>query len=328
MNGYLDIDIAIQNAVNAGCRMFVLEIDYFNDCTSPDSKYYPRLVVRDKQGKLIINPVSLVPFCDTSSKSTISDVCNKINFYAFASSCQNASDPVIIVLYFLRQPPGSYKSSAVLDYFSHVATAISSAFSTRLLTNELQGGTFYRQKQESNLLIGNITNYSGKVLIFNNANTNGFREVQSYASTDDLDFLTNLRLSYTQTSLGITDNSTTTQGILETAEDYMAIPSDRVDDFIESIKQKWTICLSSDPSIPVGDKSYKKITSDFGVNCIPICIFDDANKFMFSDGTFKTYSFIPKKKPLRYIKPAIAIPAEPNPSMNANGGILRAPILG
>jgi hypothetical protein len=187
--GYFDPDTAIQLAVKAGCRTFVLEIDYLDECTGETVRYFPRIVVRDAQGKLRINYNSSKPRCNSSDNSTIRDVCEKINYYAFASSCQNKDDPVVIVLYFLRQPPGSYKSKTVLDYYSHVAKALA-PFKNRLLGIELEGGTYYRQSQEGRLLINNITTYNGKVLIFSNANTSGFRETKIYSSNEDLDFLT------------------------------------------------------------------------------------------------------------------------------------------
>ena len=326
--GYWDPDLSVQTSVKAGCRTFVLEIDYLDECKGETIQYFPRIVVRDAQGKMRIKYNSNRPICNSPQYSNIRDVCDKINFYAFADSCQNASDPVIIVLYFLRQPPGSYKSKTVLDYYSNVAKALA-PFQNRLLNNELDGGTYYRQKQEGRLLINNIKEYSGKVLIFNNANTTGFRDTQIYSPNEDLDFLTNLRLLYTQTKLGVTDNSGAAPfGILETAEDFMIIPPDRTDEVVEATKLRWTICFSQDPSTPVTKDTYNKITSTFGVHCVPIMMFDTiASDFMFKDDTFKTYSFIPKPEPLRYIKPPVVIPAEPNPSTNANQGLLRAPTV-
>ena len=324
--GYWDPDIAVQMAVKAGCRTFILEIDYLDECNGENMKYFPRIVVRDVQGKLRIYYNSNSPFCNSLTHSNIRDVCEKINFYAFADGCQNRDDPVVIVLYFLRQPPGSYKSKTVLDYYSNVAKALS-PFQNRLLKNELEGGTYYRQSQEGRLLINNIKDYSGKVLIFSNANTTGFRETQVYLPNEDLDFLTNLRLMYTQTKLGVTENGTTAPfGILETAEDYMIIPTDREEEIAEATKLRWTICLSQDPSKSVTKEIYNKITSTFGVHCVPIILFDTNNDFIIDK--FKTYSFIPKPEPLRYIKPPIVIPAEPNPSTNANHGMLRAPTIG
>jgi len=327
--GYWSPDIAVQLAVNAGCRTFVLEIDYLDDCTGDTTKYFPRIVVRDVQGKLRINYKSNKPFCNSFAHSNIRDVCEKINFYAFSSSCQNASDPVIIVLYFIRQPPGSYKSKTVLDYYSNVAKGLS-PFQNRFVQSEIYGGSFFRQKQEGRLLINKITDYNGKVLIFSNANTTGFRETQIYPSNEDLDFLTNLRLYYTQTQLGITANDDGVPfGILETAEDYTIIPPDRTDTVAEATKLRWTICFSKDPSKSITPAVYKQITNSFGVHCVPILLFDTkGNNYMFKDNTFKTYSFIPKPEALRYVKPPVVIPGEPNPTTDAKGGMLRAPTVG
>jgi hypothetical protein len=327
--GYWSPDIAVQLAVNAGCRTFVLEIDYLDDCTGDTTKYFPRIVVRDVQGKLRINYKSNKPFCNSFAHSNIRDVCEKINFYAFSSSCQNASDPIIIVLYFIRQPPGSYKSKTVLDYYSNVAKGLS-PFQNRFVQSEIYGGSFFRQKQEGRLLINKITDYNGKVLIFSNANTMGFRETQIYPSNEDLDFLTNLRLYYTQTQLGITANDDGVPfGILETAEDYTIIPSDRTDTVAEATKLRWTVCFSKDPSKSITPAVYKQITNSFGVHCVPILLFDTkGNNYMFKDNTFKTYSFIPKPEALRYVKPPIVVPGEPNPTTDAKGGMLRAPTVG
>ena len=327
-NGYMDPEIAVQMAVNAGCRVFVLDIDYLDDCiTDSDVSYFPQLVVRDAQGKLIIRYTSNRPMCNTTTQSNLRTVCDKINLYAFSDSCQQSSDPVVIVLHFLRQPPGSYKSTAVLDYYSHVAKALS-PFKNRFLTNELDGGTFYRQKQEGRLLINKITDYNGKVLVFSNANTSGFREIP-YSPSEDLDFITNLRLSYTQTKMGVTDNeSGTVYGILQAAEDFTTIPPDRTDTVVEQTKLCWTVALSRDPTKPVSQEVYQQITGTTGVHCVPAILFDPTeNDYLFDDKTFKTYGFMPKPKELRYIKPPVVTPAKPNPSTDSKGGMLRAPAI-
>jgi len=321
---YYDPDIAVQNAVAAGCRTFVLEIDYIQDCES--SQYFPTLVVRDKQGKLMVQPSSNKPKCNSNAYSTIRDTCEKINYYAFGSSCQNASDPVTLVLYFLRQPPGAYDSTTVLTYFSNVAKMIQ-PLSTRFLKNE-PTGTYYRQKQEGQILMNHINSYNNKVLVFSNANTSGFRGKQ-YPANDDLDFLVNLRLSYTQTQLGITDNTSgSTFGILETAENFMIIPTDRAENIVNDTKIKWTICLSKDPDVSVTKEVYDTITGKFGVHCVPIIMYDiPNNQYMFSDKLFKKHSYIPKPKELRFVRPPVIVPAEPSKKMDANQGFLRAPTM-
>lgn len=321
-NGYMSPDVAVQSAVQAGCRVFVLDIDYLDDCGTP---YYPRIVVRDAQNKLQIRRSSDVPFCPTADHSNLRTICEKIQYYAFSDECQQSTDPVVIVLYFLRQPPGSASSMTVLNYFSQVAKALA-PFQNRLLTNELEGGSFYRQKQESRLLINNITTYKGRVLIFSNANTSGFRDVTTFSPMDDLDYLVNLRLSYTQTALGITQNASSSFGILDTAENYTVIPADRVDEMAENTKMRWTICLPKDPMTPVSKETFSRITSQFGVHCVPMTIFDP-HVHLFTEALFKTYGFAAKPPALRYIKPPVVVPGVPNVSTDAKGGRLRAPTM-
>jgi hypothetical protein len=325
--GYFDPDTAVQLAVQSGSRVFVLEIDYLEDCDNPTQQYFPQIVVRDVHGRLRMKPTSKGLICENTMTSNIRQVCEKINFYAFSSSAQNASDPVVIVLYFLRQPPGSYKSKTVLDYYSNVAKAME-PLRNRMITNEIFGGSFYRQRQPERLLINKITDYNRKVLVFSNANTSGFREV-SYKPNEDLDFIVNLRLLYTQTKLGVTENdSGSIYGILQTTDDYLQIPPDRTQEIVDSTKLRWTICLSRNPFTPINKQVYEQVTKTFGVNCIPIQLFDMNNNFMFTDETFKIYSYQPKPEPLRYIKPGVAIPGEANPLMNANQGKLRGPTVG
>jgi hypothetical protein len=324
-DGYMDPDMGVQYAIKAGCRVFVIDIDYLEECGSDN--IYPRFNVRDQQGKMMQNLASDQPVCNGPGSSNLKKLCEKINYYAFADSCQNATDPVIIVLYFLRKPNGSYKSQTVLDYYSKVATCLE-PFSNRLLKNEIFGGTFERQKQESRLLMNRITDYNGKVLIFSNANTNGFRDVKTYSEKDDLDYFVNLRLGYTQKPLGITENDAPF-GVLESAENYMIIPSDRSDAVLESTKIKWTLCLPQDPLQTVPAATYKSITGTFGVNCVPVMIFDTVNcKYMFQPPLFSPYSFLPKPLNLRYIKPPIVVPGAPSKSMDAKGGMLREPVVG
>jgi hypothetical protein len=320
VNGHFSPDIGIQAAVHAGCRVFVLDIDYLDSCS-----YYPRLVVRDAQGKLQMNPDSS-PLCQSPDQSNLKQLCSKINFHAFADSTAQKTDPLVIVLFFHRVPPGAYNSKTVLDYYSAVAEALA-PFKNRILTNEANGGAYYRQKQEGQLLINSITDYSGKVLVFSNANTIGFRESTLYEPMKDLDYMTHLRLAYTQTQLGVTENGTgSIYGVLQTAEDFTVIPSNQTADIVQQTKQRWTICLPRDPSQSVSAEVYKKI-SNMGVNCVPAVLFDPASSYLFTDSTFKKHGFVPKPAELRYTKPPSIAGGKANPKMDANGGMLTGPTL-
>ena len=330
-NGYFNSDIAIQHSVNLGCRVFVLDIDYYEG-NGITTTYIPRICVQDVQGKNMIQFNDKYKLNDPVGE--IRRVCESINTYAFSSACQNAADPVIIVLYFHRKPPGSKNDTAVLTYYSKVAEALG-PFQNRLITNEVHNGVFHRQKQEDNLLYGNITNYTGRVLIFSNADTSGFRDsIVPYQPYKDLDFLVNLRLSYTETALGITEKDTPSFGILQSVDNYTSIPADRMDAMKEQTKKKWTICLSSNPSIPVSPEIYNKITSLYGINCVPAFLFDtEASSFLFAANLFEKNGYIPKPCPdpktsscLCYIPPAIAVPGLASATMNSDGGNLPSPI--
>jgi hypothetical protein len=191
-----------------------------------------------------------------------------------------------------------------------------------MLTNELEG-IYYRQKQENQLLINPISSYEGRVLLFSNANTSGFRTL-SYPVEEDLDYMVHLRLGYTQTKLGVTDQDAHF-GVLQTIEDFTVIPSDRAEDVMEQTKQKWTVCLGQDPLASVAG-SYGKVTQGFGVNCIPVSLFDEvAVKGVM--GGFKGHGWMAKPLKLRYIKPPVVVPGVPNPSTDAKGGALRSPVV-
>jgi hypothetical protein len=333
-DGYFSPTPSVQMAVNAGCRVFVLDIDYI-DKQCETGNYVPRIVVRDTKGRMMIQYNEQYQLNNPDGE--IRQVCNEINTYAFGAGCQNRDDPVIIVLYFLRTPPGDSRSNTVLRYYSAVAKSLE-VFNNRLLSNETTGGIFHRQRQESLLLKGSIKNYQGKVLIFSNSNTKGFRDTTlSFPSNEDLDFLVNVQLSYSQSKMGSTEKDLTTFGILQSADDFMTIPSKDKSDVIAQTRNKWTICLSSNPSLPVSKETFEFITKTYGVQCVPANLFDiEASKFLFTDKWFEVNGFKPKEcekctdpnsNECLCVVPAVTVVAGPanRQAVDANGGQLRTP---
>jgi hypothetical protein len=333
-NGYFDPGIAVQTAVNAGCRVFVLEISDLHSCSG--NAHFPRIVVRDVQGKSLIKSSSDCYPCNTLAHSNIMDVCDKINTYAFGDSCQNRDDPVILVLYFLDAQPGPFNSKRTLDYYSAVAKCMK-PLRDKCLINELTGN-YDRQRQQSTLLQHKITDYNGKVLIFSNANTDGFRDTNAptYDAMEDLDFIINLRLNYTLTTqLGITELNGNGNGSLQAVEDYLLIPSNNQQAAITQATNNWTIALSSsNPMKTVSSGNYATLTQTYGVHCVPLLLFDMStdptqdNSYMYkvSKSTSKHYSFIPKPTDLRYHPTTVTGTQIPNIT-NANGGILPTPVI-
>ena len=329
--GFFDADIAVQYAVKAGCRAFVLDIDFVEQCMSCDqTTYNPYLVVRKGTGAGNENSDYLVNWngdlCKNINQTTVDGVCTAINRYAFSNqSCQNSTDPVIIVLNFLRMPDLTDRCSLKnLNYYSQVAKALQ-VFGTRLY-QQAANGNYFRQLQPDQLLLNKITDYNGKVLIFNNADTTGFdpsicNNVPKYEPKDDLNYYTNLQLHYSMKQLGVTDNNTG-NGILDSADEYLNIPPRESAVSKLNTTNKWTICLPSNPLKPVSESTFTSITNTFGVHCVPITLFDTSNDFMFSTTYFEKYSFRPKPKELRRAAPKAIIPAIPNLDQYNAGGQL------
>jgi len=327
MDGYLDPAEAVAIASQAGCRVFVIDIDYMGSTKNA----YPRIVVRDRQNKSVAETVSNGAEKQTDKNSNIRQVADAIALNALQSSLPQSSDPVILVLNFLRLP-GSKKSDVTLDFYSAVARNLEPLYQY-MLHNE-STGTYNRQSQEGRLLTNPISSYSGKVLVFSNADTSGFRDAPAgkYTAKQDLDFLVNLRLYYNQSKIGVTESPQgQVFGLLEKVGDYQIIPSDRKDQIIERMKLQWTIVLPNDPAFSPTKEEFEKASS-FGVNCVPIAIWDENigtnQDYIFNarQGVFPVFSIKAKPAELRYKKPRAIVPPTPSQQLDAKGGSLRQPI--
>ena len=323
--GYFDPDLAVTSALKMGCRTFVLEIDYMEDCED----YFPRLVVRDVNGRSRSLASSSLPVCNSIQFSNIQAVCKTLRAAAFGPTVQNPNDPLIVVLYVLRLPPrdrAGTGSKTLLTYLSNIAKCVAPLLD-KTIDNIGTGGTFARQQQESTLLTNNIADYQGRVLFFSNADTSAFRDATGYSATEDLDYIVNLRLAYTQTQLGCTSNKVPNAfSILDTAESYKTLPPDQIESMRDQTKLRWTICFAADPSKPVDQPTYDEITNDIGVHCVPIQLWDTTTtNYMFDADHFKVWSFTPKASELRFRRPPVAVPQEQVPQANAHGGLLRTP---
>jgi hypothetical protein len=338
--GAFDPDTAVLAALKMGCRTLVLEIDYYDSdtCQVP----FPRLAVRDKpnvDGKMAnLSDLNSDVICQNPQQSNINDVATSIARYAFSNSVANPTDPLIVVLYILRVPPNDGKSDynkTLITYYRHIARALQPLQSTAV--NILAaGGNYSRQAQESALLLSNpISTYSGRTLIFCNADTSVFRKARRIPIEEDLDYMVNLRLTYSQNQLGMTLNSSTNSngtkyGLLETVDGYMTTPTERLAGLQASTKSVWTMCLDADPKVIIPLKSTNQLQKTIGVHCVPIQIWStgtDSYDYMFDKDHFKVWSFLPKPKDLRYTIPKTVIPAKAAPQTNSNAGRLTAPSI-
>ena len=335
-SGFFDSNNAVLAALKMGCRTPVLEIDYYGDvCLNP----YPRLVVRDATNANVSNPKSDVQ-CQNKSQSNIADVAAAIAQYAFSNSVPNPADPLIVVLYILRIPRGDSSQNrdrVKTTFFSNIAESLKPLL-PYAVNSLAAGGNYSRQAQESKLMTNPISTYSGQVLFFCNADTSVFRSQSDIPNNLDLDYLVNLRLCYnitppdpkdengnTVTQSTSTNSNGTKWAILDTVEEYMQIPNDRLTPIQTTTNSMWTILFDKDPSVIVPEKSADQVMDKIGVHCVPIQIWDAGYNYMFDKKHFGIHSWIPKPPNLRYTIPSTAIPAPAAKQTDANGGSLRAP---
>ena len=337
-NGFFDIQTSVTAALRSGCRCLVLEIDYLDTCNT----IFPQLVVRDIQGKSQVRGSSLNQACDSlhtdpntstlPTRSTIYDAATVIANTAFGWNLSNSSDPVIIVLYFLRTPPANMAgdNSQLLDFYKGVAQGLKPLLRYSI-DNIGPGGTFARQAQELTLLTNDIRDYKGHCLFFCNADTSVFRGTNTPTNLD-LDYIVNLRLVYTQSQLGATTNvlanpNASKGGILDTVESYKTIDPQQIGTVQKSTRLTWTMNMDANPSVVVPNTDANYLFNTIGTHSLPIQIWAPDYNYMFTDSLFKSYSYMAKPQGLRYTRPDPATGTPQTPAANARGGALQEPSL-
>jgi len=320
--GYFDPESATKSALKMGCRTFVFEIDYFNELCDT----YPRLVVRNS-AKISQSVLNKTTDCNSVTNSNILDTCTALAQNAFSGT---QTDPVIIVLYVLRDPPDDGKQdydTVRRTYYTQIALSLAPLLPNAVTSTS--DGNFYRQMNESKLLKTDIRHFQRKFLFFSNASTEVFRTAPTpVASNLDLDYIVNLRLTYTQTQLGVTlstsPNSNGSKfGILDSVEAYTVIPPEQIASTATTISNgTWAICLTPTPNTIVPQNTMDLLQQKFGIHCIPIQIWTPDYDYMFTQNYFKIYSYQPKPPPLRVPMDSVIIAGSPNKASDANNGSL------
>lgn len=181
--GVFDMDNGIQTAIKFGARSFIFDINY--DKASP---CVPIIVNEQANGNF-----------DSLNTASVSDAMTALNRYAFSN---NNYDPVIIVLYIKRIPPGKKQQAA---FFVAIARAMA-PLTPNFLGTSSTGIKFHTCTSESQLFTSPITNYQKKFIVLSNHDPIMLPSVTSL--TDNLHYWTNARLyrdtSVQGTAVGIT----------------------------------------------------------------------------------------------------------------------------
>lgn len=292
-NGLFDVETGTGQALRAGFRSFVFQIDYLKKDTD-----IPVLVYRGDNGTLL-------------SKNTgdIGKVAETIANLAFRPEVPKYTEPIIIYLHFLRTPKDdpSADTSEYLLFLSKVAKALSPLAPQHLNMTPL--GAFRRQMQESTLLTAPFNSFNnGQVIILCNADTTPFRNHKPQMNpAEDLDYWVNMRV-YMNTdidaagSLGVTlapPKGTVPSAVVVSLSNLLKLSSKEMDAFMAESKQQFVIALPSQAANPKIDDMNSSLNK-LGLNMVPLDIFsDDIDKVKALVGQYNNLTYRPKPLGLR-----------------------------
>jgi hypothetical protein len=328
-SGVFDEDNATRLALTSGARCLVLEIDYMNNT------FDPILVYRDGWGsKRSLNT------------GNIQTVAASISARAFKPDNNGAppsvaSDPLILVLYFVRAPN---KSSQPIEYIKYLgAVAEKLAPLKDYILAQTPQGDFRRQALESQLFFTSYTAFQNKIIVLTNADTTPFRNLGNFGLAgeigikQDLDFMVNARL-YSRESpspFGITGSPSSTvkpAAVITSANYWIMTPTDRTESAVQSTKEAWTLVMPpvSSETNQINMKDLNSLLSTYGVNSIPITLFSDAvntDIFTGKGKPFNTASWVAKPNLIQYVPPVPIPISKPFPQANSGGGTVVSPKL-
>ena len=328
-SGVFDEDNATRLALTSGSRCLVLEIDYMNNT------FEPILVYRDGWGSN-----------QSLNTGNIRNVAASISARAFkpdnnGAPASVASDPLILVLYFVRAPNKSTQPIEYVKYLGAVAEQLA-PLKDYILAQTPQGD-FRRQALESQLFFTSYTAFQNKIIVLTNADTTPFRNLNNIGLggqigiTQDLDFMVNARL-YSRESpspFGITGSPISNvkpAAVITSANYWLMTPSDRIESAVQSTKEAWTLVMPpvSSETNQINEKDMNSLLSVYGVNSIPITLFSDSlntDIFTGKGKPFNMTSWVAKPNPIQYIPPVPISIAKPFPQANSGGGTVIAPKL-
>jgi hypothetical protein len=268
-DGLFDQDTGAVQALRAGFRSFVMQIDYL-DVKKDTSKFagpgIPTLLYRGDDGSLLGN-----------NSADINKVATSIANTAFRPEIPNYTDPIIIYLHFLRTPSPVTSPEAYTDFLGKVAAAINPLAPNHLGMTPL--GTFNRQKQESTILTTPLKTFAGQVIILCNADTSPFRKMKRVNPANDLDFWVNMRvyLNNATDEFGVTqspESGVIPSAVIVTADSLLSMTPKQMETFATRGKNQFVIAMTSQMKNP-SSTELSTLLQTVGVNLVPIDIFSD-----------------------------------------------------
>jgi hypothetical protein len=326
MNGVFAEEAAVESAIKMGCRLFVLDIDYLD---AKPSK--PVLVCRDENGNLLSN--------NTGSIQKVA-----ASLIAYTRRQRGAgTDPILVLLNIQRLPGGQPKGRQALQFMSEIARQLTPM--SQYLLRSTDEGDAQQQRLQDVLFKLPITRFENQVILLTNVDTSGFRdrEAGEFEPQRDLDLLVNARV-FTNEDKALnnyqfpTDSSPAT-AVANTWSYYTTIPPANYNNEIEKTRHTFSIAMMRALGPPPSPEDVDTLVNKLGVQGIIVHPFPNVDQFavaeekkqlaagVYSPSFFESFSFIPKAGILRYKQPTAIVVPPADPKLNANGGLLTAPVV-
>ncbi len=314
-NGVFGEEDSIRIAYEAGCRAFVLHIDFIDDVPE-----FPQLIVRNAAGDKICN--------NTGS------IAKTVRAIADGAPRGVAADPIIIVLFIHRLPSKNAYDPNSVNFMKKIATSLEPLRARHLgLTSD---GDYRRQGQQDSLFIRNRSNFDGKFILLTNIDTRAFRDTKRYPGIpplEDLDLWTHGRLVCDTSSnlhfVSPMEQTKDVQPMIETYNYFSNIPEDRLTRIVARSKIQWTIVMNNYNEKLPSYTTLKKLLDEYGASCVPVNIFDDDTKQLvssfFAKDMYVTSGYRPKVEAMRYNKPQPVMLSTPNKQLDAKDGMIGIP---
>jgi hypothetical protein len=266
--GVFDEKTSVTNAIQAGARSFVLQIDYHDD-EGKDPTLFPAikepcLLYRDDSGGLIsLNAGSIEKFATALAETA---------FF-------NKTDPIVLILYCLRAPDPVTSPKDYLIFCSKIAKQLGPLAPFHLgLTST---GDYHRQGLQDHIFRTPFHSFEKKVIIMSNMDTSLFRKTSSlnipaYAPLEDLDYLTHVQLFKEQgeAGLGVTAvaSSKGANAIITSVKTVSGLAPEDQSAWATKYKNTFTVIIPSQMVNPE-HTTVETLIKKMGVNVLPMDLF-------------------------------------------------------
>jgi hypothetical protein len=270
--GIFDPEIGILSALNAGVRMFTLQIDYIDIKKDGfEGPAIPTLLYRDDSGKLI-----------STNGASINQVATHLS-KAFSTEINHSTKPLIVYLHFQKLPYNRYDNSKkYVETLSSIAQALEPLTGNSL---SFAPENYSRQSREKLILTTPLNYLNGKMILMSNIDTSLFRQIDAIGASPveqkyDLDFLINIRVYKVDRTynLGLTEVYPSTKipaAIIIPFNNIISMSPSERDIFATENKHRFVIAMpSQEISNPSIDQIQIALTKAC-VNFIPLNLFGE-----------------------------------------------------